>query len=63
MHIPPIHASCSTWRFTVIHAFFPVVEIAPATVASRVTPTTPTTADNIATPIGPQPSSTGNITV
>ena len=72
MHIPSIHDSCKIERFTVTpHSclLFSVVGIAPATVASRATPTTaintvtlttPTTAVIIATPTGPHPSSTGN---
>ena len=56
--------SCNTERFTMTpHSclLFSIVGITPATVASRGTPTTPTIAVNIATPNGPQPSSTGII--
>ena len=62
IHIPSIHDSCNTERFTMTSCLlFTIVGITPATVASRATLTTPTTAVNIATPTAPQPSTTGNI--
>ena len=64
IHIPSIHDSCNTERFTVTpHSclLFTIVGITPTTAVNTVTLTTPTTAVNIATPTGPHPSSTGNI--
>ena len=60
MHLLPIHASCKTETYSdkyyfnlLIHVFFPIVGLAPATAVNTETPTTPATAVNTETPTTP----------